>query len=371
MTGWRASIEAKVETTFGQVADGEWKYLGPGSSFNFSGNNNWKYVNGIGNKKPELQLEGRFNSSWSGSVYLDYNNFYWLYLCMEGYEYDSSTSEHIFTFKNDEPIRSFSLRVTRLDGPVGGTGSTQIILLGCKVNSFGATYESGSGGIKCDFGGNCVDWKMNTTSATKLPRYASSPDIDNIKTIKAVNWGCFLVSDVTGTGSTPSWTQVALNERCSWKAGRSISTVPSSCGRVDKASYESALQPVTVSSTVYSRNPNVWLSRFRNGGKQEAIDLTAVQIKERGLQPVPDVLICSHEDTTEGCNSTATGKDYVRVFFKNVGVDTWGNSYSSSSEITESPSMKAMDMTIKIHSTIVNSPIVPESSNNSQSNESS
>lgn len=354
MTGWRACIEVIPEKTFGvipipegankTVNDIEWKYLGPGATFNFSGNNNWKYQNGIGNKKPELQLEGRFTSSWAGSVYLDYNNFYWLYMCFEGYE-NPEDYTHTFSLLNNTPTRSFSMRVTRLDEPVGGDGAMQTILVGCRVNSFGWNYENSSGGLKCDFGGNCVNWYPTKQNIDSLPIYRSGT---NKQEIKAVNWGCFRIKDAE---SDDSYHFVANNERATWKVNRTVNTVPNSCGRIDKASYESALQPISLTSQIYSNTVDEWMSRFRNGGAldSDAISTLATNftegMPERALKPIYNIMICSHD----GKNSNADdATDMIKVEFKNVGVDSWGNSYNTGSEIVENPNMKAMDMTVTI-----------------------
>lgn len=368
MTGWRASIEVVPEEEFGvipipdggTIADIDWKWLGPGATFNFNGSNNWKYQNGIGNKKPELRLEGRFTSSWGGSVYLDYNNFYWLYMCFEGYSVEDGV--HKFKFLNDTPTRSFSMRVVRLDRVVGGDNGDMItVLTGCRVNSFGWNYENNSGGLKADFSGNCVNWYPTSQDVNQLPRYVTDGDVDNIKKSHAVNWGCFMVKDT----SDGQYIAIANNERASWKANRTINTVPNSCGRIDKASYESAIQPITLSSTVYSRDVDQWLSRFRNGGAQSEISATysgldndtADGMLERGLTPMHEVLICSHDDSAENCSGSSPD-NFLRVYFSEVGIDSWGNTYNTGSEITESPNMKAMDMVVCVKSkTLGSTPI--------------
>ena len=94
MTAWRVGVAIKPETTFGVEntdQNEKWHYVGVGMDFNFTENNNWKFQNGMGSKTPQLQFEGRFKGTWSGNLYLDYNNFYWLLFGLEGYAFGTES----------------------------------------------------------------------------------------------------------------------------------------------------------------------------------------------------------------------------------------------------------------------------------------
>ena len=148
MTAWRVGLAIKPEkpNEFGKEdATADWHFIGPAMDLNFTEQNNWKYQTGLGSKTPELEYEGRFGGTFSGNVYLDYNNFYWLLFGLEGYSFgtENFTKEdgssgtrgiHQFSTSNVKAMRSFSLRIVKLNREVGGPYDEDQVLLGCVMS---------------------------------------------------------------------------------------------------------------------------------------------------------------------------------------------------------------------------------------------
>lgn len=344
MAGWRVGLAVKPERQFGVVDDNEsWHYIGPALTFNFKENNNWRFQNGVGSKVPEIAYEGRFSGTFDGSTYLDYNNFYWLLFGLEDYSYEDDTvtptggqavnvGKHTFRVSNSKALKSFSLRILKLDRVVGGpSGDEEIVLKGCVMASFSPSYESGGSAIKVTFNGVYVDTGLELKNL-------NDTDYDNLKpdNLRQIDWGCLQVRNADDT----AWEPIANNEKTGFTISRSVTTVPSCGMRIDSAFYEQAVSVINVSSTVYSRNPNQWQTRMHTGGKRN--DITVGQTsspRTKGLEPIPDMRIASQ--TSDGIYS-------CYVTFKDVAVDSWGNSYNTNSEIVESPTLKAMEAEITI-----------------------
>ena len=350
MTAWRVGVAIRPETVFGDGGAGNWRYIGVGMDFNFTEQNNWKFQNGMGSKVPELEFEGRFSGTWNGNLYLDYNNFYWIQFALEGYAYGTATyptdSEesgrevgiHIFTTANNKALKSFALRFIKLDRPVGGYDANlkadeEIILKGCVMNKFSPSYEgSSTSAVKCSIGGVFVDTQLTCKEETDT--------IDGMtgkNNVRAINWGCLKVMNEDNSG----WEKIANNERTGFTFSRSTSTIPDCGQRIDTAFYESAIQPITITSLVYSRNPNQWQTRMHTGGARNDLNLTTNTTsspKEKGLEPIPNIRIESGTPNDSGRTA-----DYLCIAeFEDCVVDSWGNSYNSQSEITENPTLKAM-----------------------------
>ena len=348
MTAWRVGLAIKPEKQFGVVDDEEdWHYIGPGLNFNFNENNGWKFQNGVGSKLPELEYEGRFSGTFGGGTYLDYDNFYWLLFGLEDYTYEDTTvtptgstavsvGKHTFTTSNSKALKSFSLRIIKLDRVVGDSntpGDENIILKGCVMNTFSLAYEATTSAIKVTFNGIFVDTELELSDE-------SDTGYDDLKpaNFKQVDWGCLQVKNSAGTG----WEAIANNEKTGFTVTRTVTTVPSCGQRIDSAFYESSVQPISVTSQIYSRNANQWQTRMHTGGVRNDIAVGGTSSpRNKGLQPVPDLRIISG---TEASNSPYS----CAVIFKDVVVNSWGNTYTANSEIVESPTLQAKSVTIEI-----------------------
>ena len=338
MTAWRVGIAIKPEDPehFGvEDTNEQWHYVGVGMDFNFTLNNNWRFQNGMGSKIPELEFEGRLSGTWGANLYLDYNNFYWLRFGLEGYAFttdqitvDSATVNrgiHIFTTSNSKSIKSFSLMIKKLDREVGGESDETIILLGCTMNKVTSNYESTTSAVKCSIGGSFVDTKLTYDNLDDTLGYVETTK----NAITPINWGCLQVMNVDDT----AWEKIANNEKTSFSFNRSVQTIPECGERIDTAYQESGIQPIGITSTVYSRNPNQWQTRAHSGGIRDDVAVGSTsQPRNKGLQPMPNIRIASQSaDTQYDCYAE----------FEDVVVDSWGNSYNSGTEITESPTLKA------------------------------
>lgn len=147
MTAWRVGVAIKPEQQFGvEDTSEQWHYVGVGMDMSITENNNWRFQNGMGSKTAQLEYEGRFSGTWNGSLYLDYNNFYWLLFGLENYGFfdGGDVGYHVFSVSNSKALRSFSMRFCKLDRTVGGPYDEDIILLGCVMGKVNPTYESGN-----------------------------------------------------------------------------------------------------------------------------------------------------------------------------------------------------------------------------------
>ena len=337
MTAWRVGVAIKPEQEFGvEDTNAQWHYVGVGIDMNFSENNNWRFQNGMGSKTPQLVYEGRFSAQWSGKLYLDYNNFYWLLFGLEDYAFKKigDYGYHLFSTSNKKSIKSFSMRFLKLDREVGGPYDENIVLLGCTMNKVNPVYEgSSTSAISCSIGGGFVDTVL---SAENLSDTVIMTNYVDKNKIVPMEWGCLQVLNEDGD----AWEKIANNEKTSFTFSRTINTVPDCGERIDTAYYESAIQPITITSQVYSRNGNQWHTRMHSGGIRNDIAVGQTSSPRRkGLQPIPDIRIASGTAT----ESPSDSPDYSFVAqFEDATVDNWGNSYNSNSEITESPTIKAV-----------------------------
>ena len=353
MTAWRVGVAIKPEATFGVEnpdTNVKWHYVGIGMDFNITENNGWRFQNGMGSKIPELEFEGRFSATWGCNLYLDYNNFYWLAFGLEGYafttdaigESEESRGIHIFTTKNSKAIKSFSILIEKLDREVGGDFDERIVLLGCVMNKINPNYESSSSAVKCSIGGPFVDTVLTATTLEDCEAYDSTTK----NTPRPFEWGCLQVLNEKETG----WEKIANNEKTSYSITRTVNTIPECGERIDTGFYESPIASIPLTSTVYSRNPNQWQTRMHTGGIRNDIALNGTSSpRKKGLEPIPNIRIASSSDNNR----------YVTYAeFEEVVVDSWGNSYSSNTEITESPSLKARKGRIVIKTPDVTSAII-------------
>lgn len=353
MGAWRVGVAIKPEQEFGVEDDGaSWHYVGIGMDMNFTAKNGWKYQNGMGSKTPQLQFEGRFSGTWGGNLYFDYNNFYWLLFGLEDYcfkaesyatadspDEDRAIGAHMFSVSNKKSLKSFSMRILKLDREVGGPFDENIVYLGCTMNNVSPAYEGAStSAVKCGINGAFVDMKLTAENLTDTVK-SSDGVISSRKKIVPINWGCLQVLNADGD----KWEKIANIERTGYKFTRTITSIPDCGERIDTAYYESNVSPITITAQVYSRNANQWQTRMHTGGIRNDINTSSPtnvsEPRRKGLEPIPNIRIAS------GSRIKNEGEipDYLcYAEFEDAGVDSWGNTYNPGSEITESPTIQAM-----------------------------
>lgn len=116
MAGWRVNIWVKPEKKdeYGKEdTEEDWHYVGMGMDFTIGESNGFTTKGGLGSKFPQLQYEGRFKGTFSGSLYLDYNNIYWLLFALEGYSFANvnGVGVHVFSPDSTKALRPFTLCV--------------------------------------------------------------------------------------------------------------------------------------------------------------------------------------------------------------------------------------------------------------------
>lgn len=337
MTGWRTSVGFKFEDTFGVEAGtpGQgFKYLGPGLTFNYTANNQIKYTFTLGSKFYDVANAAKFSGTWSVDVLLDYDNFEWLAGVFEEYHYDITNNVHVFTKSNRKTIKSMSIKGTKLNRIVGGNYDQQVVLVGCLITSMTANYESQSAStVRCKIGGMYVNESqvLYDLDDTEFDEMAPENKIP-------VEWGCLQV---------PPGTPIANNEKTGISISQNVSTLPTCGSRFDSAYYEGQVQPISVTTSVYSRNPAVWYLRMYSGGYDNTIaDNSASPSSNvsyspypKQLKPVPLMAIAS---------SDSTGAYTSTILLTDVMVESLAQTYSSSNEIVDAPTLKAKGVTIQM-----------------------
>ena len=332
MTGWRGSIGWKLEDRFGfesGTAGQGFEYIGPGMDFTFTPDNQMKYTYTTGSKFYDTVTAGRFKGAFRGSVLLDYNHFKWLLAVFEDYHYDITNNQHVFAKSNTKKLKSFSMKAIQLNRAVGGSKDQQIIYKGCVITSFQPSYESASTAtIPCTISGVYVDEYQVLQDLEETEFDAMEP---NTPAKYPVEWGCLQV---------PDGTPLANNERTGFTLNSSVSTIPTCGSRFDSDFYEGQLGVISVTSRVYSRNPETWYLRLYTGGEDPTIDdSSSFQYgpKSKNLRPLDSVSIVS----------TSADSNYsCKVLFENVTVESMSKALKSGSEIVDEPTLKARKATM-------------------------
>lgn len=114
MAGWRVNVWIKPEdkNAYGkEKANEDWHYIGIGMDFQIDENNGFTTKGGLGSKFQQIQYEGRFKGTFSGNLYMDYNNIYWLLFGVEGYSFatEGNTGVHVFSPDSNKSQRPFTL----------------------------------------------------------------------------------------------------------------------------------------------------------------------------------------------------------------------------------------------------------------------
>lgn len=348
MAGWRVGVAIKPEQQFGKEdTSATWHYVGVGMDFTITENNNWSFQKGMGSKTPQLQFEGKFTATWTGNLYLDYNNFYWLLFGLEEYAFNTESRSggktigvHVFTTSNKKSLKSFSMRFLKLDETVGGPFDENITLLGCTMDKVNPQYEAGTSSVKVAIGGKFADTVLK---AVQLTDTVDADVINSQNTIRPLEWGCLQLLNEVGT----AWEKVATNEKTGFTFSRTVSQIPDCGERISTGFYESSISEISIDAQVYSRNPNQWQTRMHTGGIKSDIGLegntqglpNTSRPRRKGLEPIPNIRIASGS-YTESVDETPDYTCYAE--FEDCVVESWGNRYNATSEIVESPSLKAM-----------------------------
>lgn len=139
--------------------------------------------------------------------------------------------------------------------------------------------------MKCSIGGKFVDTITTAVELSDSLAYTTGKN-----KVTPINWGCLQVLNEDGD----AWEKIANNEKTSFSFDRTINTIPE-CGiRKDTAFYEGAVQPISIGTQIYSRNPNQWQTRMHTGGIRNDITVGGTTTpREKGLQPIPNIRIAS------------------------------------------------------------------------------
>ena len=114
MAGWRVNVWMKAEdkANYGhEDTEEDWHYIGIGMDFQINESNGFTTKGGLGSKFQQIQYEGRFKGTFSGNLYMDYNNIYWLLFGLEGYSHatENGVGIHVFSPDNTKSLRPFTL----------------------------------------------------------------------------------------------------------------------------------------------------------------------------------------------------------------------------------------------------------------------
>ena len=320
----RASCVYGPEDTFAGGTT-QWFRFPTAVTLSVNPSNNMSYLTPIGSKFFEEGVAGKFSGSGNVKFKLDYNLIEPLMLFCDTYEYDSGSGTHTFYISNAKRMKSFSLRYKKLNRMVGGASDETTTLVGCYATSFQVSQSSNAATLDCTIQFSYVN---QSTSLSNLDGtdwddyYANNPAMP-------IEWTCLFVGEESVAGTESS--------------GFSISNGAGSvagCGSRFDANYYVGQTQVTVNTTVYSNNPQRYLTLMYSGG----YDGDALSPRTKGLRPIPEVSLRSSE--------TADSDDYsMTVTFEDVYVNSGGATSFSDSKITESPSMRARNFTIEIKNT--------------------
>lgn len=321
MTGIvRTSVLMKYEQEFGvEDTGGTWFRLPGGLTASFDPSNNMTYNYGIGDRFWETAVAGKFSGSCTLNFKMDYNCINFLGACFDTYEYQNGT--HVFSYSNGTRGRSFSLRYRKLNRMVGGPEDTTVVVLGCVCTSFSMKQGAGSANLDCT---------MQCSYVNEIADYSdlSETDWDYDSTpLVPVEWSCLNIGGVPVAGTESSGFTVTNG-----------SGMVAGCGSRFDSNYYSGKVDITISTTVYSNNPERYLALMYSGGYSDS--LTAPMPK--GLQPIPQLSLRS------GMTSVG-GQQYSCVLeATNVMVNKSGMSQFGDSKITDSPTLKAQNCTLSI-----------------------
>lgn len=283
--------------------------------------NNMQYLTAIGSKFFEVGVAGRFNGSGSITFSLDYRNLYPLFLMFDTYEYDAGSGTHKFSISNGVRVPSFSIRYKKLNRMVGGPKDETTTILGCVCTGFNVKQNSGSATLDTTVNFSFQRWRTDYSPLTET----DYPDYYEDEPPLPVEWTCLFVGDESVAGTESSGFNTSNN-----------ATTVIGCGSRFDSNYTVGKFDVSITTSVYSNNPERYLALMYSGG----VDDQATEPRSKALQPIPEVSLRSSE--------TVDSEDYSLVArFKDVYVNQGGATSFSDSKITESPTLKAKSVTLE------------------------
>lgn len=324
MTGIFVSAVFKPEKEFGvEDTTADWQRLPSGLTVTYQPKNNLKTYYEIGNKFMRRAVAGNFSGTFTLNFKMDYQCIDILGAVFEDYNYINET--HIFKKVNGKRIPSFTLRIKKLNRIRGGSADTTITLTGCVANSF-QMAQSGSSDA--------------TSNATISGNYA---DEDMVKTdLDGTDWEDFY--DVEDAFVPMEWTcvnigdtPVAYTESASFGVNNSASMVPG-CGSRFAHQYSEGQAQISLSTSCWSVNPEVYYQRMYSGGYRN----TDTAPLSKGLKPIP---LMKLKSSLESAYSITV--NLYKVYVESDG----SRSYTANGRIMDSPQFQVTNFDIEIKNT--------------------
>lgn len=326
MTGQRTSAIFKPEKEFGveDASSGAVYHRFPtGLSFDYSPKNNIKSYNEIGSKFIDTAVAGMFSGTWTAKFKLDYECIGVLGMVFEDYEYepviDDVTLEntHRFSKRNGYRVPSSTIRVKKMNKTVGGSKDQTVKLYGCVADTISMNQSSQNAVIDVTISGQ---YQNEDSDYTDLDQTDWAGFYDNDDCVP-VEWTCVNVND----------SPVAYTESASFSVRNSVSMVPG-CGKRFYQNYQEGQSNVSMSTSCYSVNPEVYYQRMYSGGYNN--NMTSP--KQKGLRPIEKVSYKSFFDST---GQESQNYDYTfTINGYDVYVDSVGTmSFNAGSKISDNP----------------------------------
>jgi hypothetical protein len=277
MTGARASAVFTPESEFGKTpSDAEWYAFPSGLSFDFTPTNNMSTYYEIGSKFLANAVGGKYNVSWSAKFKLDYRYIEFMGMIFEGYTYTSGI--HLFTKANGKRVKSSTIRVKKLNRFVGGSHDQTYLLKGCVVKSF--DFSQGSGAtLDCTISGTAIidscDYSdLDSTDWSGVNSVHSDESVGPVP----IEWTCLQVD-----GEPVAYTE---SVRFGVDNGVEFSY---GCGSRFIQNYNEKNTNITISTSVWSVNPETYQRRMYSGGYLDSL----TEPKKKGLKPLSTVALVS------------------------------------------------------------------------------
>lgn len=326
MTGIvRTSVLMKYEDSFGtESTSNAWFRLPSKLTARFEPRNNMSYQYGIGDRFWQTATAGKFSGSVTLTFIMDYNCINYLGAVFDDYEY--TNGEHVFKDINGARGRSFSLRFKKLNRMVGGPKDQTTVCTGCVCTQFNVSQSAGSAVLTCTM--TCFYVNESSTFADLDGTDWDYDDSDNAELIP-VEWSCLNIDDVS----------VAGTESVGFTISNNSGSVPGCGSRFDQ-NYYSGKVDITLSTTVYSKNPDEYYRRMYSGGllTSSISSVTSDSPKSKALKPIDKVSLKSSQEGTYSCILDA----------EDVMVDKDGLKEFGESELTASPTLKPRNVTLRI-----------------------
>lgn len=326
MTGTtRTSAVWSPESSFGSGDSGKWYRFPTAVNLSLTPSNNMTYLTPIGTKFFETGVAGKFSGTGSLTFKLDYNLIDFLLCIFDTYEYDSGSGTHTLTISNGVREGSFCVRYKKMNRIVNGPRDETRTLLGCIATSFEVKQNSGSATLDCTVQFTYINEETSFGNVSETDwddYYATDPPLP-------VEWTCLYIGEES----------VAGTESSGFSVSNGAGTV-AGCGSRFDANYYMGSVTVNVNTSVYSNNPDRYLTLMYSGG----FSTSYTSPKSKAVKPIPEVSLRSSE-TVDSDNYSLT------VTFENVYVNKGGPTSFNDSKCVDSPTLRAQKVTLAFKNT--------------------